>query len=401
MENVNNPAEELKASIDSAIEVKSTEATEAAVAKSAEAIEATKAELTESLTKSVSETTEALETIQKQMDELKNNAPAIVKSVGTKSELFEKISEAKESYKKSGKAEMELKTFVATDGGAHQPYAYDQSAEIQHDPNYKNRLRAALPTSTSDAAGSFIFNRETAETDAAAPKAKGAAQPQTSKTLQRQEAAFQTITNLFTIPEEWLDDVNRMESYLSRRLMGDLMDVEDRQIIGGNGTAPNYNGLNTFGATLGASDLGDWADSVDSANRYDALTSFASILAQDDYMADTVILSPFDYYQIKLIKATTGEYVLGQTKDGYEIFNGMKFVVNNAQTAGTFTVLDSKSVEYVMREGVNVKFDYNANDFASNNITVRAQLRGALVDYLPNGVKTGNFATVIGALETP
>ena len=401
MENVNNPAEELKASIDSAIEVKSTEATEAAVAKSAEAIEATKAELTESLTKSVSETTEALETIQKQMDELKNNAPAIVKSVGTKSELFEKISEAKESYKKSGKAEMELKTFASADGAAHQPYAYDQSAEIQHDPNYKNRLRAALPTSTSDAAGSFIFNRETVDGDAAAPKAKGAAQPQTTKTLQRQEAAFQTMTNLFTIPEEWLDDVNRMESYLSRRLMGDLMDVEDRQIIGGDGTAPNLNGLNTFGATLGAADLGAWADSVDSANRYDALTSFASILAQDDYMADTVILSPFDYYQIKLIKATTGEYVLGQTKDGYEIFNGMKFIVNNAQTAGTFTVLDSKSIEYVMREGVNVKFDYNANDFASNNITVRAQLRGALVDYLPNGVKTGNFATVIGALETP
>ena len=44
-----------------------------------------------------------------------------------------------------------------------------------------------------------------------------------------------------------------------------------------------------------------------------------------------------------------------------------------------------------MREGVNVKFDYNANDFASNNITVRAQLRGALVDYLPNGVKHGAF----------
>ena len=191
-------------------------------------------------------------TLQKQVDEIKSSAPAIVKNVGSKSELFEKLAKIKESYKSTGKAEMELdqKTFVATDGSAHQPYAYDQSAEIQHDPNYKNRLRAALPTSTSSAAGSFIFNRETAETDAAAPKAKGAAQPQTSKTLQRQEAQFQTMTNLFTIPEEWLDDTARMESYLNRRLMGDLLDVEDRQIIGGSGTAPQLNGLNTFGQTI-------------------------------------------------------------------------------------------------------------------------------------------------------
>ena len=394
-ENKINEAVELKNAIDASIEVKATEAIEAAVTKSAEALEAKANEIN----LEVSTLKEQNETLQKQIDTMKNSAPAIVKNLGTKSELFEKLAEVKESYKMSGKAEMALdqKTFVATDGSAHQPYAYDGNAEIQHDPNYKNRLRAALPTSTSDAAGSFIFNRETAETDSAAPKAKGAAQPQTSKTLQRQEAAFQTMTNLFTIPEEWLDDTARMESYLSRRLMGDLLDVEDRQIIGGNGTAPNLNGLNTFGETIDTDgELGAWADSIAGANRYDAITAIASILAQADYMADTVILNPFDYYQLKLIKSTTQEYVLGQTKDGYEIFNGMKFIVNNAQAVNTFTVLDSKSVEYVMREGVNIKFDYNANDFASNNITVRAQLRGALVDYLPNGVKTGTFTGATG-----
>ena len=399
MEDTKNPAVELEAKFAEISTAKATEAADAAIAKSAEAIEATKAEVTESFNNEVSELKSQNEILQKQMDEIKNNAPAIVKSVGTKSELFEKLAEAKETYKKHGKSEMELKTFVATDGSAHQPYAYDGSAEIQHDPNYKNRLRAALPTSTSDAAGSFIFNREVAETDAAAPKAKGAAQPQTSKTLQRQEAAFQTMTNLFTIPEEWLDDTARMENYLSRRLMGDLMDVEDRQIIGGNGTAPNLNGLNTFGTDIDTDgELGDWANSIAGANRYDAITALASILAQSDYMADTVVLNPFDYYQLKLIKATTNEYVLGQTKDGYDIYNGMKFVINNAQSANTFTVLDSKAVEYVMREGVNVKFDYNANDFASNNITVRAQLRGALVDYLPNGVLTGSFTGADGVV---
>lgn len=104
-----------------------------------------------------------------------------------------------------------------------------------------------------------------------------------------------------------------------------------------------------------------------------------------------------------LIKSSQNEYVLSQTvaPDGSYMttWNGIQFVKSNAQAAGTYTVLDKSQVEYVMREGVALEFDRNGNDFQSNNISIRAQLRGNLADWNPTAVKVGNFATVISALD--
>ena len=248
------------------------------------------------------------------------------------------------------------------------------------------------------------------QTDAAAPKAFGVAQPQTSKTVTRQESTFRTLTNFYTMPEEYFNDISNFESYISGRLMGDLMDLESRQILNGDNTGVNYNGLNTLGTDINTdTELGDWANSIDSANRHDAIVSLASILEQNDFSADCVVLNPFDYYQLALIKASTGEYVLQQAASPSGmiktyLMGGIEVVKHNAQAANTFTIFDKKAVEYVMRDAVALEFDRNANDFQTNSISVRAQVRGNLADWLPQGVYTANFTGtdgIVTLLETP
>ena len=408
MEN-KNEAVDLKNQIDAAIETKATAATEAAVTKSAEAIEATKAELNTEIDTLKAQNVE----LQKSHDDLNSKLESSASfSISKKrTEWEEKFADAKDKFNKNGKVDMELntKTFVSgTSTNTLVPSAYGTENKIYHNPNYKRQLRDVLSTRT-ESGGSIIWNRETAETDAAGTKEKGTSHGQTSKTVTRQESTFQTLMNFYTMPEEYFNDISNFESYISGRLMGDLMDLESRQIIGGSGTGFQYNGLNSFGTTLGNdAAFGDWADSIGSAtvdaNRYDAITAVGSILEQEDFTADCVVVNPFDYYQIALIKANTGEYVLGQALDAagnsiMQLVNGIEIVKSNAQAAGTFTVFDKMAAEYVTREGISLEFDRNADNFQTNSISVRAIIRGNIADWLPNGVKVGNFATVIGILQ--
>ena len=398
-------ADQLKNEIDSAIATKAAD-----VAKtSADALEAKATELNTEIDSVKSQNVE----LQKSVDDLnaKLESSASFGISKKRNEWEEKFASAQNDFNKSGKVAMELdtKTFVAgTSTNTLVPSAYGTENKIYHNPNYKRQLRDVL-SSRSEAGGSIIWNRETAETDASAPKAFSAAAAETSKTVTRQEATFKTLMNFYTMPEEYFNDISNFESYISGRLMGDLMDLESRQIIGGDATGQNYNGLNTFGTTLATDgDFGSWADSIGSgtvdANRYDAITAVGSVLEQEDFTANCVVLNPFDYYQLALIKANTGEYVLGQATDAsgasiMQLVNGIEVVKSNAQAAGTFTVFDKMAAEYVMREGISLEFDRNANDFQTNSISVRAIIRGDVADWLPSGVKVGNFATVIGVLQ--
>lgn len=405
MEKELNPQEEVK----SFMAEKAVEATEAAVTKSAEAIEATKAELNGEVETLKSQNVELQKSIDDLNAKMESNASFGISK--KRSEWEEKFASAQDSFKKTGKVTMELDTKTFVPGTSTQtlvPSAYGTENKIYHNPNFKRQLRDVL-SSRTEAGGSIIWNRETAEIDSAAPKAFGQAQPQTSKTVTRQESTFRTLMNFYTMPEEYFNDISNFESYISSRLMGDLMDLESRQILSGDGTGQNYNGLNTFGVTLGDDTaIGDWANSIGSAtveaNRYDAITAVGSILEQEDFTADCVVLNPFDYYQLSLIKANTGEYVLGQALNAQgmpvmQLVNGIEVVKSNAQAAGTFTVFDKMAAEYVMREGISLEFDRNANDFATNSISVRAIIRGNIADWLPQGVKVANFTTFIGLLQ--
>ena len=368
------------------------------------------------------------ELMQKSIDEVAAERKSVFGIGGAKlNEKQEQLKEIAETVKAGKNIQTELSTKTFTPGTSTNtlvPSMYNQEGNIKYDPNYKTNLRDVLISRTSDG-GSILWNREVAGTvgdagvnpqgitDASAPKAFGSAQPQTTKSVGRQESTFRTLTNFYTMPEEYLDDIAGFESYISTRLMADLMDLESRQLLNGSGAGINYNGINSAAGldhralAAGALDtaLGAWANSVGSAaansdaNRYDALVAASSILQQDDYNPGCVILNPFDFNQIAITKSNDGDYVFRQGIDPGTgklktwLNTGAEVVMHNAQAANTFTVFDKSAIEYVMREGVAVEFDRNANDFASNNISIRAQLRGNLADWLPNGIITGLFET--------
>lgn len=398
------PAEELKNNIDSAIETKATEV----ATKGADALEAKAIELNEALE------TKTME-LQKQIDEvktMKNETLNIGKAKGSEFQemLREKANEISQ-MKEGGKVTLDLKTFTGSAGVGSAPYGDERVSEIKHDPNFYNRVRNNILTGSTSQTGAIRHSFETAETDSSAGKVKGSAQPQSAVTLTDVHTPIVTLFNLLTLPQEQADDIEMIESYLSTRLMSNLMDVEDVQLLRGTGVGANYSGLATGAssfATAAAREtfVGGLADQFGTAaNEYDVITAVAAGLANRNFMADKVFLNPLDYYSMVTRKASTNEYVMAQTVapngEFMTIWNGVEIVKTPAQTAGTFTILDSKkSSQYWMREGSQIEFGMNEADFASNNISVRASIRGALTNYYAQGIVSDTFANFRAALNS-
>ena len=406
-----NAAEALEAKFNEVSEAKANEAMENAVAKSNEALEAKANEINSEVETLKNQNVE----LQKEIDTMKENfkAPAVVKSLGSKNELKELVMEkadAISNLKKGDTVTLDLKTFASSAGAASAVYGDERVSEIKYDPNFSNRVRNHLLTGSTSQTGAIRHSFETAETDSSAPKVKGAAQAQSAVTLTDVHTPIQTLYNLLTLPQEWLDDVAMIESYLSTRLMANLMDVEDIQLLRGNGSSPNYSGLATGARNFAdnaarESYVGSLADSFGTAaNEYDVISAVAAGMANENFMADKVFINPIDYYSMVLVKSTQNEYVLQQTispNGEYKtIWNGIEFIKTPAQTAGTFTLIDSKqATQYWMREGAQIEFGMNDNDFATNSVSVRASIRGALTNYKSNGIVSDTFANFFTALN--
>ena len=180
-------------------------------------------------------------------------------------------------------------------------------------------------------------------------------------------------------------------------------------MLNGDNSGDNYNGINTFGsdlspvsATLAAARtaqdaaLGAWANSIPRANRHDAITAVVSLLQEANFSGECVILNPFDYNQIKLIKDTQGQYVLERVFDNnlgmWRSYLGeIEVVKHNAQVAGRFTVLDKVAVDYVMRESIMIDFDYSGDNFRRKQVAILASLRGNNADWQPTGIYVAYF----------
>lgn len=387
-----------------------TEKTIAAATEAAtKAVEAVKNEISAESAEHSKKTEDSLKLMQKSIDDMaastkKNFSIGRKKGSDFGEQLREKAEELKNLSKHSS-VTLQLKDFAVADGDARQPFSDQAINEIKYDPNYQSRVRNLIPSFATGQDGAVTYNRETAETDSTGGKAKGAAQTQSSVTLQKKTEEISTVYNLLTIPKEWLSDVTGIESYLSQRLLGNLMDKEDDFLIGGTGPANNqFTGLNT--GALAANKLttateadayfgASWQDQISSPNKFDALTAIYATQADNNFKSDLAILSYSDYYRLGTIKSTDNEYALDRTTiNGVmaTFWNGVRVVPCAAQAAGTYTIVDTSTVGYAIREGVSIEFGMNDDDFGTNSVSVRASMRGALLNYLPKGVVTGTFS---------
>jgi HK97 family phage major capsid protein len=279
----------------------------------------------------------------------------------------------------------------------------DRVPGYKFDPTRPVHVRQLLATGSTQS-DVVRYVKESGYSNGAAATAEGATLGQSDFDMTAADANVRKIGTYFRISEEMLADTPQLTSYLSARAPEKLLEVEDAQILSGDGTGANLSGIITDAADFDVSASGAFYQSVESANEFDVIVAALNQLSLLNYSADCIMLNPTDFNKILLLKDSTNKYLKDQVYNGLQpSFSGVKVIQTTALAAGTFLIGNfGIGTQLWVRQGVNVEFfREDGTNVRDGFVTVRVSERVALTNYLPNAFVNGTFSTAIAALETP
>ncbi len=230
------------------------------------------------------------------------------------------------------------------------------------------------------------YMEETTRTHAAAEVAEGVAVAESTFVLAEQTSEVRKIGDSIPVTDEQLEDVAMVMSYLNQRLTFGLRQRLDNQVIQGNGTPPNLEGiLNVTGIQTQAKGGDPIPDAI-----YKALTK---VRVTGRAQPDNVLLHQNDWQEIRLLRTADGIYIWGSPSEaGPERIWGLPVVQSDVLTEGTGIVGDFGNFSMIFeRRGIDIQVGYIDTQFTEGKRTIRADLRLAFVTFRPAA-----FATVTG-----
>ena len=396
-ENVKNQLDQLGNIIDEKIEKATGQALESANGKADESL---KSEI-DNLTKKFNERFDSFEVENKKMFEKKNE------SKDFRTNLTKAISEgAIDSLRKgnTSAAAFEIKADMTTGADfSGEVVPADRIPGYFFDPNRPQNMRQIIPNGSTQS-DVVRFVKESGYSNGAAATNEGSTLSQTDFDMTASSVNVEKIGTYLRISDEMLNDTPQLTSYISNRVPAKLLEVEDDQILGGNGVAPNLLGLYNSGTNFDTSASGAFYQAVNNANEFDVLVAAINQLALSNYKPNFILMNPTDFHKILLLKDSQSRYLKDQVYQGLQpSFMGVPVIMNNEVNQDSYLVGDfASSCQLWIRENLSVSFHReDGTNIRDGFVTVRCQERLALATYTPLGIIDGLFSTGKTALETP
>ncbi|WP_406611892.1 phage major capsid protein [Alcaligenes aquatilis] len=175
---------------------------------------------------------------------------------------------------------------------------------IQDVPRQELKIRDLIPVTPVTAGNSFTYFKEKLHTLGAGMVAEGAAKPQSNVTFDSVTDMIKKIAVWMPVTDEALDDVPQLYSYIQELLRYDLKLAEEGQILKGDGSGNNLNGLMTQATAFDTalSKTGDTA--IDTIRR-----AIYQVRKQSKRGADAVVMTELDWMNIELQKDGENRYL--------------------------------------------------------------------------------------------
>lgn len=237
------------------------------------------------------------------------------------------------------------------------------------------QLLDRIPTDTTDLF-EIPFMLETTRTQAAAETAEAGTYAEDAFVYARQVAAVRKIGSQIPVTDEQLQDVGSMRSLLDNRLRFGLEARLDQQILVGDGTPPNIQGIFTV------SGIQTQAKAADSAANaiFKAMTL---VRITGRAIPDLIVMHGTDWQNVRIAQYANGDYPFGPpTLAGADSMWGLPVVQSEALTAGNAVVgAFSTYTQLLYKKGVEVQVGFINTQFIEGKATLRADLRAAFVIY--------------------
>jgi HK97 family phage major capsid protein len=237
--------------------------------------------------------------------------------------------------------------------------------------------------------------RETTQNGSPAPQTEGSSKAQIGQDFAVIDFPVRTLAAFIRASRQSLDDIEGLMSFINTQLPQEILSLEDTQLLTGNGTAPNLQGVITAaGSSNNNTFLGG---DLPSPQLWDVIARIMGGMLAKNEPVDFVLLNPTDFAAMLTAKGSNGQYVAPLIFDnGQPFVYGLPVFVNSAIAADTILVGNSLMAQPTFREGLNISLSYeDGTNFRDNMVTIRAEERLANVIYRPNAFFTGSISTII------
>ena len=228
---------------------------------------------------------------------------------------------------------------------------------------------------------SLEYVRENVFTNNAASVAEKALKPESDITFTKQTANVKTIAHWIQASRQVMDDAPMLESYVNNRLLYGLALEEERQLLNGDGSGDDLEGINHVATAY------DTALNVTGDTRADIIAHAIFQVTESEFSASGIILNPRDWHNIALLKDNEGRYLFGGPQAfTSNIMWGLPVVPTRAQTQGTFTVggFDMASQVWDRMDATIEVSREDRDNFVKNMLTILCEERLALAHYRPS-----------------
>lgn len=284
---------------------------------------------------------------------------------------------------------METKTTVTTSVWTRDTIYQQVIPAIEPDPNPVLDLVDSINTDQT----TYYYLRETA-TNNAAEKAEGTAAPEDAFSYTAITAPVAKFITTLPITAELLEDQAGARAYFDGRLANHVLQRLEKQFIGGNGTAPNIQGvIGTTGVNQIQYTAGAFPANVGGKLRA-ILEGIKDIEENGKLFPDAMVMSPGAYEALAGQVDGNNNFMLGAAAQaGSPTIWGVPVVkssqIGTAMSQNTDVLIGKfgggLAANHVFRRGMELQISDSAadGDFGKDILTVKASLRYASAIYKP------------------
>ncbi|NTA79570.1 phage major capsid protein [Agrobacterium tumefaciens] len=388
-------ASQVKAKFDSALDAVKSIAEEAlGKAKSGEELSSSVKEKADEALIKMNSLTEQMAELEQKMARGAKGGDDAQKSAG---ELFandEKVKSFLAGDPSSGKVDVRMKatlTSLTTDsaGSVGDAIANTRLPGLLALPQRRLTVRDLLSQGQMDG-NTLEYVKETGFVNNAAPVAEGSAKPSSDIKLDLVTTSAKVLAHWMKASKQVLSDISQLRSIIDQRLLYGLAYVEEAQLLNGDGTGQNLNGIIPQ-ATAYAAPI-----TLSSPTSIDMIRLMMLQAALAEYPATGAVMHPSDWAWIETLKDTTGRYIIGNPQGTINpTLWGLPVVATQAMTVDKVLVGAFKLGAQVFdRWDARVETGFVNDDFTKNLVTILAEERLALAVYRPEAFIYGDFGRV-------
>lgn len=221
--------------------------------------------------------------------------------------------------------------------------------------------------------------------------------PQMDRDLQILDANVRKIATYMRVPEEMMDDIPYLSSFLTQVGTEEVMLLEDEQILYGDGLGQNLSGLEENSTAFDDALLTD----IEDPNEFDVLRAGRTQARLLRRRPTVALVNPADYFRMESTKDSTGNYMLLGGGNGIQPgrnVSGLTIIDHTSVEEDDFFIIDPRAAQIFDRTGLSVRFyDQDQDNAIKNLITIVIEKRLALPIYYETGIIFGTFSGAIGS----